>query len=146
MERSKKRALTGFGVALLFILGFAVFGLFNIKTVIVSGPSMMPTLHTGQRVLATKAYWLVGGLQKKDIVVVTDSGPTGYMIKRINAMPGEAVAWTLAPRTWDVTRGEYVVPEGHVWVIGDNHSVSEDSRDFGPVPLDKILGKVVVWR
>jgi signal peptidase I len=143
-KRSKKRALTGFGVSLLCILAFAVFGLFNFKTVVVSGPSMLPTLKDGTRVLTTRAYWLVGPLRDKDIVVIKSDGPTGYIIKRVNAMAGEPVSSVCNPK-WDITRGQFHVPAGSIWVIGDNFEVSEDSREFGAVSLSDVLGKVIVW-
>ena len=38
-----------------------------------------------------------------------------------------------------------IVPEGHVWVLGDNPAQSRDSRWFGPVPLSDVTGKIV-WR
>ena len=45
----------------------------------------------------------------------------------------------------NVANGEYVVPKGHIYVLGDNREVSEDSRKFGAVPVDRVLGKIVSY-
>ncbi len=145
MRKSKKRAFTSFGATLLLILAFVIFFQRNFNAVIVSGPSMLPTFHTGQRVWASRAYWLVGDIRKKDIVVLRDPGAsTGYIIKRVAFMPGETVDWYNAPRSWTLAQGPFKVPDGCIYVLGDNRAVSEDSRAFGPVELDRVLGKVVI--
>jgi signal peptidase I len=145
MRKTKKRAITGFGVLLTLILVFAIFFYLNFKTVQVSGVSMLPTLKDGQRVLVSKAYWLVGPIHKGDIVVIRDETPTGFIIKRIHFMAGEKVDWKWVPDSWQLKDGPMVVPEGQIFVMGDNKPQSEDSRRFGPVPIADVLGKVVVW-
>ncbi len=144
MKATRKRAITGFSATLLFLLAFAIYFFFTFQTVVVSGESMLPTLKSGQRVLTSKAYWLVGPIKQKDVVVLKDDGPTGYIIKRVYKMAGEVVDWSLVPETFDFRSGEFKVPDGNVYVLGDNREVSEDSRKFGPVPLEKIIGKVVI--
>ncbi|HSI72809.1 MAG TPA: signal peptidase I [Fimbriimonas sp.] len=145
MRKAKKRAITGFGVVLSVVLVFAIFLYLNCKMVQVSGVSMLPTLKDGQKVLVSKAYWLVGQIHKGDIVVIRDDTPTGFMIKRIHFMPGDKVDWKWVPDNWRLADGPMVVPEGEIFVMGDNKPQSEDSRRFGTVPLADVLGKVVVW-
>lgn len=41
-------------------------------------------------------------------------------------------------------RDKIIVPEGHVYVMGDNRNFSKDSRSIGPVPIDHVIGKYVV--
>lgn len=144
--RKKKRLVTGFTAVLLFLLVFAIFMGMNFRTVVVDGLSMFPTLQDRQRVLVCKADWLVGALKKGDIVVIKSDGPTGYIIKRISRMGGELVDSWNSPESWPVENGPYKVPEGEVFVLGDNYAHSEDSRKFGPVPVTQILGKVIMRR
>jgi signal peptidase I len=146
MGKNRKRALTGFGVTLLFILAFAIFFFLNFRTVVVSGDSMLPTFRSGQRVLVSKAYWLVGPIRRKDVVVMRAPEASEFFIKRVYRLPGEEVDLANAPRSWSLTWGEFRVPEGSVFVLGDNLPHSEDSRQLGPVPLRDIIGKVVVLR
>ena len=80
-------------------------------------------------------------------------------IKRVIALPGETIAVrdgevyvngepleegyiAEPPRyTYPFNAGEYTVPEGNVFVMGDNRNNSSDSHVFGPVPLDRVIGK-----
>lgn len=131
------------------VLLFAVFFLLNFTTVVVSGPSMLPTFKTGRRLLASKAYWLVGKLRHDDIVVIREkdaSTGSGYFIKRVYRLAGEKVDMVNIPRAWKLKQGEFVVPPGTVYVLGDNREVSSDSREFGPVELSRVIGKVIVVR
>jgi signal peptidase I len=145
MVKSKKRAFTSFGVSLLLILAFVIFFQRNFNSVIVSGPSMKPTLQNGEKLWASRAYWLVGDIKKGDIVVLHDPGAaTGYIIKRVAFMSGDTVDWYNAPKTWPLAQGPFKVPTGEIYVLGDNRAVSEDSRYFGPVEISTVLGKVVV--
>lgn len=142
----RRRAFTGFGAAMLGVLAFAVFFLLNFTTVVVSGGSMLPTFKTGRRLLASKAYWLVGSLRRDDIVVVREKDGKGYFIKRIYRLAGETVDMVNVPRAplWTLAQGPFVVPPNTVYVLGDNREISSDSREFGPVELSRIIGKVVV--
>ncbi len=148
LEILRKRALTGFGASMIVVLLFAVFFLLNFTTVQVSGPSMLPTFKTGKRLLATKAYWLVGPLRHDDIVVVREVDPkagTGYFIKRVYRLAGETVDMVNIPRAplWTLAKGPYVVPNDSIYVLGDNREVSSDSREFGAVELSRVIGKVI---
>jgi signal peptidase I len=144
MATKKVRTITGFGGAMLLILGFVIYFWATFKTVVVSGDSMRPTFKTGTRLLVSDAYWLIGPIKDKDIVVIRGNGPNDYIIKRVYRMGGEVVDWYNVPKTWSLENGEYRVPQGDVYVLGDNRAISEDSRIFGPVDLSKVIGKVVI--
>ncbi len=147
MRKGKKRVITGFGVFLMLTLVLAVFFYVDFKTIQVSGLSMFPTFKNGQRVLVSKAYWLIGPIKDKDVVVLKDPGGPGDIIKRVYKMGGEEVEWEYRPDSAPFRpQGKYVVPEGDVYLLGDNRPASEDSRKFGPVPMDKIIGKVLIYR
>ena len=142
-SRKKKVMFTGFGVFLSFVLAFVVLFYANFQTVQVKGESMEPTFLSGQRLLITRAYWMVGGIKKNDIIVMKkpDTGET--IIKRVYAMPGETVDFFNVPENWSLAKGEYKVPSDSFFVLGDNRPVSEDSRFFGPVRADLVTGKVI---
>ena len=144
MRKGKKRAFTGFGVFLLIMLIGSIFFYLNFKTIEVSGPSMNPTFKSGDRVLVSKAYWLVGPIKDKDIVVLHDPGGPGNIIKRVYRLGGEDVDFKWMPDSAKITNAPYKVPDGCIYVLGDNRPVSEDSRKFGPVDLSKVLGKVII--
>lgn len=146
-SKKKKVVVTGFTVFLLFVLAFVIFLSQNFTTVEVKGPSMEPTFYERDHVLVSKAYWLVGPLKRGDIVVIKSEDKAGeYYIKRVNRLPGETVDFYNLPQDYSLTNGEFVVPDGQYYVLGDNRPVSEDSRVWGPVDVGEIIGKVIVIR
>ena len=143
-KRVPTRVACGIGLGAGLIAALVFY--FNFHTVIVQGMSMEPTFHTGQKVLVSKAYWLIGPIRDNDIVVAKDTVPGQYIIKRVYKMGGERVDYTYAPKSWSLALGDYTVPAGTLYLLGDNLEVSEDSRSFGPVDVSKVLGKVVILK
>lgn len=129
----------------MIIFGITSFFYLNFRTVIVTGDSMEPTFKTGRRLLSSRAYWLVGPIQPRDVVVIRGEAPGEYMIKRVYKLAGQVVDWANIPESWSITNGEYVVPDGNVYVLGDNRDYSEDSRRYGAVPMGRVLGKIVSY-
>lgn len=148
-----RRGMTAGAVAAGIIAAAALRGVarrFEVKEA-----SMSPTLESGDWVLARRS----GGIPDRgDIVVFTDPTGSGMnLVKRVIGLPGEHLAvvdgqvsvdgGVLADR-WanGITRpdGEWSVPEGHVWVLGDNRGMSRsDGRLLGPTRIDTIGWRVI---
>ncbi|MER3403259.1 MAG: signal peptidase I [Armatimonadota bacterium] len=126
---------------LIVIFGaLALFFVINFRVVVVDGHSMEPTYRAGQRLLMTNAYWLFGRIDRGDVVVIRI--PTGnLLIKRVVALPGEEVPEAYRGPV-NVSLGTRV-PEGHIFVVGDNLERSEDSRVLGFISLRWVEGKIV---
>ncbi|KAI0347369.1 LexA/Signal peptidase [Trametopsis cervina] len=77
-----------------------------------------------------------------DIVALRAPSDSKLIVKRIIALPGDTVK-TLPP----YPDFEVVIPEGHMWVEGDEPFKSEDSNTFGPVPLALVDSRLhtIVW-
>lgn len=128
---------------------------FVAQATVVHGQSMEPNLHTDQRLIVEKISYRIEAPQRGDIVVVRVDEFDQPLIKRIIGLPGETVeirdnhvfinGLLLLEDYLPIMRqqqyGPVVVPQGHVLVMGDNRNVSNDSRYFGPVPIDNIMGK-----
>src|SRR5579872_1338607 len=142
VAQRKKRS--GSVVALLIFFAFALFVYMNFHFAVVEGVSMEPTFKTGRRLTVSNAYWLVGQIRDNDILIIRDNNKTGYIVKRVYKMGGESVRMGNTPRSWNIANGRYVVPPGEFYVLGDNIHNSEDSRFIGPVPMSKVLGKVII--
>ncbi len=123
----------------------------------VDGQSMEPNLHTDQRLVVEKVSYRFHGPRRFDIVVLKlpDQGDE-LLIKRVVGLPGETVEIKDGhvyingealdePFTPEETRSrryeKVTVPPLHVFVLGDNRNRSNDSRSFGPVPIDDIVGR-----
>ncbi|MCL7453584.1 MAG: signal peptidase I [Anaerolineae bacterium] len=123
----------------------------------VEGQSMEPNLHTDQRLVVEKLSYRFHGPQRFDVVVLKlPQQGEELLIKRVVGLPGETVeirngivhinGQPLEEPFLDVqTRpgrdNHVVVPPLHVYVLGDNRDHSNDSRSFGPVPIENIVGR-----
>jgi signal peptidase I len=123
----------------------------------VEGQSMEPNLHTDQRLVVEKVSYRFHGPQRFDVVVLRmPSQGDELLIKRVVGLPGETVEirgghvyingeQLEEPFTNAETRpgrdSKVLVPPLHVFVLGDNRNHSNDSRSFGPVPIDNVIGR-----
>jgi signal peptidase I len=123
----------------------------------IEGRSMEPTLHTEQYLLVNKlSYRLFGEPQRGDIVVFEAWGQSKDFIKRVVGRPGDTLEIRDnavyvnnvpldEPYTQDgVTRdtiGPLTLGTNEYYVLGDNRGNSSDSRTFGPLPAENIVGK-----
>lgn len=137
---------------------------FIAQSFLVDGRSMEPTLHDGQRLMVNKFIYRFAKPKYGDIVVFKyPSNPAKKFIKRVIAVPGDTVEIRdyvvyvndmplKEDYILDVTRGRYapqIVPEGSIFVLGDNRNNSDDSRysDVGFVPYNYVVGKafLIYW-
>ncbi len=123
----------------------------------VHSDSMTPTISEGQTVYVDKVTHRITDLQRGQLVVF--DSPEGVNLKRVVALAGDRVEILDAvlhvngdpvtepyvdPDALDgIFYGPEMVPQGHVFVLGDNRFVSIDSRDYGPVPLEDVIGRVL---
>jgi len=132
-----------------------VINLFLAQATQVLGQSMEPTLHSTQRVVVEKVtYRFFHGPRRGDIVVISLPEQSEMLIKRVVGLPGETIevrggqvyidsglldeSWTLNPGGGSY--GPRDIPPLHVFVMGDNRGASNDSRNFGPVAIEHVIG------
>jgi signal peptidase I len=135
---------------------------FVAQAMVVQGPSMQPNLYYDQRVMVEKVtYRFFHGPRRGDVVIVEVPGEEEPLIKRVVALSGETVEvrdgqvlinGQLLEEPWTTRLGgasyaPTLVPPLHVFVLGDNRGSSRDSRAFGPVSVDQLVGRawLVYW-
>lgn len=129
----------------------------------VSGTSMVPTLQSADKLLTSPLPYIWGEPQRGDIIVFqAPNEPEGvYYVKRVVGLPGDNVLIDNGsvyindkllnePYLDDITTEGYVntlVPQAAVFVLGDNRTVSHDSRanDVACISYNEIYGKAL-WR
>lgn len=147
---------------------FVVVYMFLLQPHQVRGESMLPTFEDSQYILTDKLSYRFGTPQRGDVIVFKSpqNGAVDF-IKRIIGMPGEKIklvngkvmilsptypeGYTLnetytngAPTKPDakLQEGEeYLIPPGQYFVMGDNRNHSSDSRSFGAVTRESIIGR-----
>lgn len=156
------------------VLLAAIIRYFFFAPILVDGLSMMPTLKDQDRMVVNKISYKIGEPKRFDIVVFHATEEKDY-IKRVIGLPGDTIEYkddTLyingkaykepyldeykeqvidgpltEPFTLEEITGETTIPEGEVFVMGDNRRYSKDSRHIGTVSISEILGKtsLVYW-
>lgn len=162
MSRAKrKKMLTRLACILaVALVATLVLNVFVIRQGRVRLSSMEPALADGDWILFEKLVMSRGGPERFDIVVFkAPNDPDAIYIKRVIALPneivearegglyvdGEEVVLPGEVEWGDADLAPTTVPPAHYFVVGDNLARSEDSRNWGPVPRDYILGRVF-WR
>ena len=139
---------------------------FLVQAFYIPSSSMEPTLEVGDRVLVNKLSYDLHDVNRGDLVVFErpdgSAGDIKDLIKRVIGLPGETVeirdgSVLIDGRVLDepyladdevlVEFAPVQVPEDQVFVMGDNRDDSRDSRVFGPITIDSIVGRafVRVW-
>ena len=130
--------------------------------VVVEGPSMRPTLASGEWIVVNRLSYKLGSPQRGDVIVFLPptNAQTDDLIKRVVGLPGEtveiregsvringralsesyAVGTTAPDNHWQLGTNQ-------LFVMGDNRELSLDSRSFGPIALSQVVGRawVIYW-
>lgn len=161
MEAESKKEFWSWGKSLVVavVVAFLV-RQFLFTPVIVSGESMEPTFHDNNRVVISK----ISSLDHFDKIVFHAPNAKEDFIKRVIGLPGDTIRMEndvltingkeypekyldsnkeALPEGQNLTQDfEVVVPEGQLFVMGDNRTNSMDSRIFGNIEEDSVVGKV----
>ncbi len=146
----------------LTLLGLIAFGALGLQPGQVTGYSMEPRIASDEYVLINALAYRLGPPRRGQIVAFRHerSAPSVY-IKRVIGVPGDRVSVdrgivSIDGRALDEPYVHYrdrrsatsvVVPAGAYYVLGDNRAHSEDSRAWGFVPADRLIGRAIfaIW-
>jgi signal peptidase I len=124
----------------------------------VDGFSMRPTLEDGEFLLVNKLSYFFGDVKRGDIIVFHfPLNPEEELIKRVIGLPGDHIVVQnnqvfvndqLLNEPYiaqsPLYQGDWVVAEDHLFVLGDNRNNSNDSKDWGMLPEENVVGKAVL--
>lgn len=145
---------------IIFVVVVTVLFDMAIPRSLVDGRSMFPTYEDRERLIVSRAHYLVTDIRRGDVIVFNsvERPDDEMLIKRVVGLPGDTLEFRsselyingqLVPepyikeclsrcsdRTWEV-------PEDSYFVMGDNRDGSRDSRVFGTVPISNVVGRVI---
>jgi signal peptidase I len=157
------------GVAVVLAFGVRIY---VAQMFYIPSGSMLPTLQVGDRIVVDKLSYHLHTVSRGDVVVFKrpplEQADYPDLVKRVIGLPGDTIAsvrgritingrplaepWLPVPvpetlpsplaAPFSLNR-PYTVPPGEYYVMGDNRTDSEDSRYFGPIPADLIVGKMM---
>lgn len=127
----------------------------------VDGISMLPTLENGEFILVNRMSYRWGEIQRGDIIVFDfPLNMEEELIKRVIGVPGDQInvnagqvfvnGQILSEPYISQTpnySGDWVVKNGFLFVLGDNRNNSNDSKDWGLLPIENVVGKatLIYW-
>ncbi|WP_027724613.1 signal peptidase I [Tuberibacillus calidus] len=169
MKKDKREAFEWLKALAIAVIIAIVIRSFIFTNYIVEGQSMMPTLQDGNRLIVNKIDYDITKPHRFDIIVF-HATPTDDYVKRVIGLPGDSIEYKndvlyingkkvdepyLKPYKEQLVSGLLTenftlkeitgverVPKGKVFVMGDNRRNSVDSRRFGFVDMNQIVGKV----
>ena len=144
---------------------------FVVRPYTIPSGSMEDTIEVGDNVWSEKVSYYFRDIEQGDIVTFEDPETTGRtLIKRVIAVGGQTIdlidgsvyvdgelldePYTNGKATEPLETASgveitypYTVPEGYIWVMGDNRTNSADSRYFGPVSVSSVTGRaaLIYW-
>ena len=143
---------------------FIVTYLFIMQPNQVKGASMEPSFQSGDYIFTSKITYKFRSVQRGDVVVFySPQNKDIEYIKRVICLPGDSCKVennevyvnnhrltenyiSAKTNVWDGGFSKdgvaFTVPDGYVFVMGDNRPRSSDSREFGPIPISSIVGQV----
>jgi len=150
-------------LAVLGTLSYLLISRFIGQSVQVEGSSMYPTLTDSGRYWLNRFSYVISAPRQNDIVALKDPRDNTLEVKRIIAMPGQSVylkdgrvyvngkllhePYLLAKTptyAYERNASEFIcIGNDKFFVMGDNRNNSTDSRTFGAVPRQNIIGKVI---
>ncbi|MCD6472341.1 signal peptidase I [Candidatus Aerophobetes bacterium] len=155
-------------IVIAFVLAFLI-KTFIVGSFYIPSGSMKPTLQIGDRIMAYKIFYRLENVKRGDIVIFKyPLNPRKDFVKRAIGLPGDEVLiknkkvyvngkildepYAVHSDTWNsgFPRDEYgpiKVPPNSLFVMGDNRDSSDDSRYWGFVPKDNLIGRafLIYW-
>ena len=146
------------------VILFLIIHTFLLESRFVPSPSMVPTIEVQDWFLSNKTAFWFKEPERFQIIVFKPPARVGSkedFVKRIIGLPGETIRVSqgvvyindkplsepyISPDRAPVSDfNPYIIPDGHVFVMGDNRNNSLDSREWGPLPIANIKG-AAWWR
>jgi len=158
-QKNKAAPIAGFLWEIFQTLAMALILFFLVDTFMararVENISMLPNLRPGEFLLVNKFAYQWGAMQRGDIIIFhAPTQPGVDYVKRLIGVPGDIIkmqngqlfingqaikeAYISMPATYS---GEWTVPPGKIFALGDNRDRSDDSHAWGFVPESSLVGK-----